>query len=131
MLSGVGPAQRLRGCAVDVVADVPGTGDGLVDPLTISVAFERLDDPPHRIARLLRGNASLPAAAGAFASLSPGPVDDTQLTFLPGAPGGAFEFTATHLFPRSRGSVSAAATPPSRRSSVPTTSGKMTTSMTL
>ena len=39
MLSGVGPAQRLRGCAVDVVADVPGTGDGLVDPLTISVAF--------------------------------------------------------------------------------------------
>ncbi|MBN36044.1 MAG: choline dehydrogenase [Rhodospirillaceae bacterium] len=43
MLSGIGPADHLRGKGIDVVADVPGVGQNLQDHLNIPVQFACTD----------------------------------------------------------------------------------------
>ncbi len=40
MLSGIGPADALRGFALDVVADLPGVGQNLQDHLDVAVHYE-------------------------------------------------------------------------------------------
>jgi choline dehydrogenase len=47
LLSGVGPADDLRGLAIDVAIDLPGVGDNLQDHVGCAVAFEaRRPVPP-------------------------------------------------------------------------------------
>lgn len=40
MLSGMGPAEHLRACGIDVVADLPGVGRNLQDHLKLSVRWQ-------------------------------------------------------------------------------------------
>jgi choline dehydrogenase len=46
MLSGLGPADHLRGLGLDVVADLPGVGDNLHDHLAAPVVHLRRGDAP-------------------------------------------------------------------------------------
>ena len=103
MLSGVGPADRLRDLGIDVAADLPGVGRNLQDHLNVPVRYEcdvadaTLDrwQRPHRALWLgmtyfLSGGAWGPGghafwSAGAF---SPGEADDPafpklQMFFTP------------------------------------------------
>ena len=43
MLSGVGPADHLRGHGIDVVADLPGVGENLQDHLNVAVKYACTD----------------------------------------------------------------------------------------
>ena len=40
MLSGLGPADHLRGVGIDVVADLPGVGANLQDHVQASLSYE-------------------------------------------------------------------------------------------
>jgi choline dehydrogenase len=81
MLSGIGPAEHLRGHALEVVVDSPGVGANLQDHLQLPVVFKRRSDAPNTT--LLTGNVLfLRTREGSLAA-----APDLQLNFTPSVPG--------------------------------------------
>lgn len=131
MLSGLGPADHLRGHGVDVVADLPGVGRNLHDHFDIDVVYElneqnSFDKYARRHWMLWAGIqyalfrtgpvASNIVEGGAFwRADETAPTPDTQFHFLAGAgveagvppvPSGAgVTLNSYFVRPRSRGSV--------------------------
>lgn len=96
MLSGIGPADHLRGQGIDVVADVPGVGEGLQDHPVVPLVWrtrgmrDLVDGfSTLNLARAMvlgRGPLTTNAAeAGAFWSSIPGEAPDLQAVFAPSA----------------------------------------------
>ena len=130
LLSGIGPADELRGVGVTPVHDLPGVGRNLQDHIDVYLICE-LSGPhsydrhtrPHRMAwagvqYLLFGNGPVTsnlAEGGAFWYADGGQRSpDIQFHFLPGAgleagvppvAGHGCTLNSCHLRPRSRGSV--------------------------
>ncbi len=125
MLSGIGPADHLRGHGIDVLVDAPGVGANLQDHLDICtltrstrpITYDRTNDLRIALEYYLfrRGiGTSNIAEAGAFvrSSLAPDERPDIQLHFVPAMlenhgrtrlPGHGFTVHACGLRPRSRG----------------------------
>ncbi|EPX85114.1 GMC family oxidoreductase [Salipiger mucosus] len=100
MLSGIGPADALRGHGIDVVADSPGVGQNLRDHLLVRVEYDCTQ--PVTLHNLLRADragmallealgrgtgpaARFPLEAGAFLRSDPALDEaDLQAHFLPG-----------------------------------------------
>ncbi len=131
MLSGIGPADALRGQRIDVVVDAAGVGGNLQDHLDIctlhhtapGVSYDRLSDARIAFDYFLRGRtgpgSSNVAEGGGFvrSPLAPDARPDIQLHFVPAMlddhgrrrlPGDGFTLHACFLRPRSRGRVSLA-----------------------
>jgi len=133
MLSGVGPAGRLRAAGIDVVVDLPGVGENLQDhlavplvhactqPVTLDVTGRPGDLVRYVVARSgpLTSNV---AEAGGFVRTRPGlPAPDLQLHFGPAyfmehgfvrPEGCGFTLGPTLVAPRSRGRVTLASSDP-------------------
>ena len=133
MLSGIGPAQHLKGKGVSVVHDLPGVGQNLQDHLDVGVLAEL--SGPYGLDRYKKLHWQ--ALAGLeYALFGKGPIasnlieggafwwgdrtertPDIQLHFLPGAgsvPGGnGLTLNSYHLRPRSRGTVTLRSNNPS------------------
>jgi choline dehydrogenase len=123
MLSGIGPAEQLRGLGIQVAADAPEVGENLQDhPFNTVVAevsegsLVDAEHPRHLAEWLLRRSGPLTssvAEAFAFVRTRPGlPAPDVQFHFAPayfvdhGAEefdGHAVTFGPTLISPRSRG----------------------------
>jgi choline dehydrogenase len=126
MLSGVGPADHLRGLGIVVACDLPGVGQNLQDHVAVAVAFECRR--PVTLLNAERGRSLLAyllfrrgpltsnvAEAGAFVSTRPeARVPDLQFHFGPAwfvehgfgnPPGHGFTLGPTLLRPQSRGSI--------------------------
>ncbi len=131
MLSGIGPADHLRGHAIEVVHDAEGVGGNLQDHLDICtlqhstqrITYDHINEPKMAFDYYLRGHrgagTSNLAEAGGFAR-SPLATDercDIQFHFVPAMlddhgrnrlPGDGYTLHACFLHPRSRGRVSLA-----------------------
>ena len=131
MLSGVGPADHLRGHGIELVHDADGVGGNLQDHLDICtlqhstkpITYDRINEPKMAFDYFLRGHrgagSSNLAEAGGFAR-SPLATDercDIQFHFVPAMlddhgrnrlPGDGYTLHACFLRPRSRGRVSLA-----------------------
>jgi choline oxidase len=46
MLSGIGPGSQLRQLGIDVIADLPGVGQNLIDHVAANIAYELKHDTP-------------------------------------------------------------------------------------
>lgn len=129
MLSGIGPADHLRGHGIDVIVDQPSVGKNLQDHLDIctlykcrrpiSYDFNRLQELRVLLQYWLQNQGpgvSNIAEAGAFACSSRATRDrpDIQMHFVPAQlddhgrnrlPGHGFTLHACYLHPRSRGEI--------------------------
>jgi choline dehydrogenase-like flavoprotein len=138
MLSGIGPADQLRKCGVDVVAEAPEVGKNLQDHVDYTVL--RRTKSSHPIGMTLPFILGLPAAFARFSKKGEGPLTsniaeaggfirtephltepDVQLHFLPTLVddhgrkkhfGGGYSAHACVLRPRSRGEVRLASSDP-------------------
>jgi 4-pyridoxate dehydrogenase len=140
MLSGVGPADRLRALGIGIVADLPGVGQNLQDHMCASVGHRRKGTSP--LQRLLRADhfalsllrwwiagtgpaGELPGGVTAVVRSSAHlPVPDIQLLFsgatLEARPWlglrcpwtDAFFLRPAHVHPKSRGSIELASADP-------------------
>jgi choline dehydrogenase len=131
MLSGIGPADELRGFGIDVVHDAPRVGRNLQDHLDICtlwhstqrVTYDRLGDLRIAFDYYLRGRrgagTSNIAEAGGFvrSPLAPDERADIQFHFVPAMldnhgrtrlPGDGYTLHACFLRPRSRGRIALA-----------------------
>lgn len=108
MLSGIGPAGRLQAAGIDVVAELPGVGESLADPLELPLTFESLEAQPGRLAALFHhGHHQRGRTATGFLSANPGSgLNDLQIAFEPRTAGRTFTIHVAYLFPLSRGFVS-------------------------
>ena len=99
MLSGIGPADRLKSLNIPVVADLPGVGKNLQDHLKLSIRWN--------------GKTELPGStvtAGMFVRSNPGNYGDPpDLQFYIGrgleTPDRFITITASLTFPKSRGEI--------------------------
>lgn len=129
MLSGIGPADHLRGHGIDVALDQPAVGENLQDHLDIctlykctrpiSYDFNRLQELRVLLQYWLKrtgAGVSNIAEAGAFACSSRAALDrpDIQMHFVPAQlddhgrhrlPGHGYTLHACHLQPSSRGRI--------------------------
>ncbi|WP_129781908.1 GMC family oxidoreductase [Peristeroidobacter soli] len=129
MLSGIGPADHLRGHGLDVVVDQPSIGENLQDHLDvctlhkcrrpITYDFNRRQELQVLLRYWLKHHGpglSNIAEAGAFACSSQAALDrpDIQMHFVPAQlddhgrnrlPGHGYTLHACHLHPRSRGRI--------------------------
>jgi choline dehydrogenase len=126
MLSGIGPADRLRNAGVETLVDLPGVGENLQDHPFVTLCFESLDGddlaaaerPKALLQYLLRRRGPLTSNVGeamAFIRTRPGlQAPDIELIFAPAYyhdhgfdshDGHAFTAGPTLIAPRSRGSV--------------------------
>ncbi|SCF13287.1 Choline dehydrogenase [Micromonospora haikouensis] len=77
LLSGIGPAEQLRGHGISVVVDLPGVGENLHDHIQVAVSYPTAGSHP------LSPESNL-GEAGGFISSRPGlPAPDIQLSFAP------------------------------------------------
>lgn len=120
MLSGIGPADHLRGHGLAVARDLPGVGANLQDHLLLGVAFESLVplDPPEMLAEAglctftgLRSCDDSPDLQFFF-----GPVQFVAPQYVTDGPG--FTFAPIVSQPASRGTVTLASADPSDRAVV-------------
>lgn len=106
MLSGIGPAEQLRGHGIDVALDLPGVGANLHDHPGVAVAFEaRRPIPPGRnqhseLGLFCRSSADAPAPDIQYGVLHV-PVVAPGFT----APEQGFSLYPSCLKPRSRGTL--------------------------
>jgi len=131
MLSGIGPADHLRGHGIDVMRDADGVGGNLQDHLDICtlqhstkrITYDRINEAKMAFDYYLRGHrgagTSNIAEAGGFFR-SPLAIDersDIQFHFVPAMlddhgrnrlPGDGYTLHACFLHPRSRGRLSLA-----------------------
>jgi choline dehydrogenase len=117
MLSGIGPADRLRALGIPVVQELPGVGENLQDHLFAPVCYESLryfpDDSPLSEAGLFTRSGAAGAGHGPDLQFTFGPVK-----FLPaGSPdelwqGPGFTFAPIALLPAARGTVTLRDTDP-------------------
>lgn len=109
LLSGIGPADELRGLGINVVADLPGVGKNLQDHMQLSSVFRSKVDHPQPT--LLSGNILFVKTRPGMGAAAP----DLQLNFTPAVPkplapfldfgGPACIFLAIMTQPFSRGEV--------------------------
>jgi len=125
LLSGVGPAEQLRGLGIDVIADLPGVGENLHDHTIVPLVWGTQHSTDllelataENMATWQRGDggpfASNGSEVGGFLSLSGGAVPDVQLMGGPTAfvdhgfvsqPIPSFTMLAGGTHPASRGRV--------------------------
>lgn len=113
MLSGIGPAEHLRGAGIDPVADLPGTGAGLQDhPVAMASYACALPLPRSRYNHGETYSALSSPLAGAWPDLHIFPI--LLPVAPPGhqAPAGGFALVASAVAPDSRGSVRLASATP-------------------
>ncbi len=96
MLSGIGPAEHLGACGIEVVADLPGVGRNLQDHVKLSVRW--------------RGKTTLPGStvtAGLFTASRPPSPPDLQFYVGRGLeqPDDMVTITVSLVRPESRGSI--------------------------
>ena len=96
MLSGIGPAARLRSLGIAVLTDLPGVGQNLQDHLKLSIRWQ--------------GKTMLPGStvtAGLFAYSATGPIPDLQFYVGRGLeqPDPFVTITVSLVQPRSRGEI--------------------------
>ena len=113
MLSGIGPAEQLRSHGIDLVADLPGVGQNLIDHVLLPLMYHSKKELPE---------PAFVAEAGLFASSRLGleaASPDLQINFNAGvhalAPPGLghfFMFVIVLVQPQSRGSVTLASADP-------------------
>jgi choline dehydrogenase len=106
MLSGIGPAEHLRGVGIDPVADLPGTGAGLQDhPVAMASYACAVPLPRSRYNHGETYSALSSPLAGAWPDLQVFPI--LLPVAPPGlkAPAGGFALVASVVAPDSRGSV--------------------------
>jgi choline dehydrogenase-like flavoprotein len=130
MLSGVGPADTLRGLGIGVVADRPGVGDNLQDHVRVPVAHECAGPRPTSPAALVRGGiryaltgrgllASNVADAAAIVRLDAArEIPDVRIVcrwrVLPEHPAWVVDFEVVAIDPASRGRVTLISADPMR-----------------
>jgi choline dehydrogenase len=130
MLSGVGPADLLRGLGIGVVADRPGVGDNLQDHVRVPVAHECAGPRPTAPAALARGAfqyaltergllTSNVADAAAIVRLDAArEIPDVRIVcrwrVLPEHPAWLVDFEVVAIDPASRGRVTLASADPMR-----------------
>ena len=135
MLSGIGPADHLRGHGIDVHLDQPGVGANLQDHLDIctlyrtvpGVSYDRASELKIGFDYFLRGRrgagTSNVAEAGGFvrSRYAPDERADIQFHFVPAMlddhgrhrlPGDGYTLHACYLHPRSRGHIGLASSDP-------------------
>jgi choline dehydrogenase len=126
MVSGIGPADQLRGLGIDVVRDLPAAGQGLADHCMAIALFDAGGDDslyaaesPRQLLRLLlrrRGmlTSNIGEAAAFVRTRSEFHAPDLELIFAPvlyleeglvPPPSHGFSIASVALQPRSRGSV--------------------------
>jgi choline dehydrogenase len=113
MLSGIGPAEHLRGVGIDPVADLPGTGLNLQDhPVAIASYACAVALPRSQYNHGETYSALSSPLAGAWPDLHVFPI---LLPVAPSglqAPAGGFALVASAVAPDSRGSVRLASASP-------------------
>jgi choline dehydrogenase len=130
MLSGVGPADALRGLGIPVVADRPGVGENLQDHIRVPVAHECAGPRPTAPAALVRAAiryaltgrgllASNVADAAAIVRLDPTrEIPDVRILcrwrVLPEHPAWVVDFEVAAIDPASRGRVTLVSADPMR-----------------
>ncbi len=128
MLSGVGPADALKGLGITVVADSPGVGGNLQDHVRVPVAYECAGPRPTAPAALLRGAIRYALSGrGLFTSNvsdtaaivrlgDSGEVPDMRILcrwrILPEHPAWVVDFAVVAIDPASRGRVALASADP-------------------
>jgi choline dehydrogenase len=113
MLSGIGPAEHLRGVGIDPVADLPGTGANLQDhPIAMTCYASAVPLPRSRYNHGETYSALSSPLAGAWPDLHVFPI--LLPVAPPGlkAPAGGFALVASAVAPDSRGSVRVASASP-------------------
>jgi choline dehydrogenase len=113
MLSGIGPADHLRGTGIDPVADLPGTGANLQDhPVAMASYASAVALPRSRYNHGETYSALSSPLAGAWPDLHLFPI--LLPVAPPGlqAPAGVFTLVASAVAPDSRGSVRLASASP-------------------
>ena len=113
MLSGIGPAEHLRGVGIDLVADLPGTGANLQDhPVAMACYASAARLPRSRYNHGETYSALSSPLAGAWPDLHVFPI--LLPVAPPGlqAPAGGFALVASVVAPDSRGSVRLASADP-------------------
>ena len=113
MLSGIGPAEYLRGVGIDPVADLPGTGANLQDhPIAMTCYASAVPLPRSRYNHGETYSALSSPLAGAWPDLHVFPI--LLPVAPPGlkAPAGGFALVASAVAPDSRGSVRVASASP-------------------
>ena len=113
MLSGIGPAEHLRGVGIDPVADLPGTGANLQDhPIAMACYASAVPLPRSRYNHGETYSALSSPLAGAWPDLHVFPI--LLPVAPPGlkAPAGGFALVASAVAPDSRGSVRLASASP-------------------
>ncbi|MBV2209901.1 MAG: choline dehydrogenase [Thermomonas sp.] len=128
MLSGIGPADTLRGLGIDVVHDASSVGENLQDHLDVTtlqhcrqpISYDRTSELKTAIQYFFGGHqgpgtSNVAEGAGFFRShLAPDARADIQLHFIPAMiddhgrhrlPGDGYTMHACNLRPRSRGRV--------------------------
>ncbi|MGH3292403.1 MAG: GMC family oxidoreductase [Trebonia sp.] len=113
MLSGIGPADHLRGTGIDPVADLPGTGANLQDhPVAMASYASAVALPRSRYNHGETYSALSSPLAGAWPDLHVFPI--LLPVAPPGlqAPAGGFALVASAVAPDSRGSVRLASASP-------------------
>jgi choline dehydrogenase len=131
MLSGIGPADHLRGLGIDVVCDADGVGGNLQDHLDICtlqrstkrITYDRINEVKMAFDYFLRGHqgagsSNIAEAGGFFRSpLATDERSDIQFHFVPAMlddhgrnrlPGDGYTLHACFLRPLSRGRLSLA-----------------------
>jgi choline dehydrogenase len=106
MLSGIGPAEHLRGVGIDPVADLPGTGANLQDhPVAMASYASAVALPRSRYNHGETYSSLSTPLAGAWPDLQIFPI--LLPVAPPGlqAPAGGFALVASAVAPDSRGSV--------------------------
>jgi choline dehydrogenase len=113
MLSGIGPAEHLRGVGIDPVADLPGTGANLQDhPVAMACYASAVPLPRSKYNHGETYSALSSPLAGAWPDLHVFPI--LLPVAPPGlqAPAGGFALVASAVAPDSRGSVRLASASP-------------------
>jgi choline dehydrogenase len=106
MLSGIGPADHLKQLGIDVVADLPGVGQNLVDHEILPVVFEATRPIPPATANLAEASLfwrSTPDAAIADLQIMFHHIPIAPPTFA--VPANACTFAIGNMTPRSSGQV--------------------------
>ena len=108
MLSGIGPAEALRGLGIDIVVDLPGVGRNLQDHMLFGVGYQSLRDLP--FPQLLSEAGLFVHTRDGLSAASPdlqfffGPVQFVDDRYRVDGPG--FTFAPILARPHSRGTVS-------------------------